>query len=108
MPVPEPVRANLAAGLEVPMPTLPPKYPVPATEKAAPGVVVPNPTLELVESKVSMGMAEVEVAILQALRAVAMVEVEELVKLVTPAFMVSRSAWASPRNREPRMPKVLT
>ena len=68
-----------AAGEVSPMPTLPAKYPAPATEKACDGDVLPNPTLELVVSKVSIGMAdEDEVAMEKAFRAVGRVEVDEL------------------------------
>ena len=68
----------LPSKLTVPNPTFPPKYPVPATEKAADGDVVPNPTLEFVESKVSMGMAvDEEVAMEKAFTPVGMVVVED-------------------------------
>ena len=73
-----PFTARVAPGLVVPMPTLPAKYPVPATEKAADGDVVPNPTLEFVVSKLSIGMADVLVAMEKAFKAEAIVEVDEL------------------------------
>ena len=70
--------AKRPPGLVVPTPTFPPKYPVPATEKAACGLVVPNPTLEFVESKLSIGMAvDEEVAKESALTPVGMVVVED-------------------------------
>src|SRR3989344_4483549 len=50
----------------------------PATENKAAGLVVPNPTLELVVSKLSMGMAvDEEVAMEKALTPVGMVVVED-------------------------------
>ena len=59
-----PETSSLLVGEVVaPIATFPPKYPAPATENVVNGEVVPNPTLELVESKVSIGMAVVEVAI---------------------------------------------
>ena len=63
--------------------------------------MVPNPTLELVESKVSMGMAEVEVAMEKALRAVDIEVVALLAKDNIPELREKTSLIESPKRAEP-------